>query len=77
MSQKQLEIVITGFGTFAGQEKVNASMEAVNKFPSSIEVNSKKFVVKKLEIPVVYEDVDKIVPNIWKDNPMLVSCGSF
>lgn len=77
MSQKQLEIVITGFGTFAGQEKVNASMEAVNKFPASIEVNSKKFVVKKLEIPVVYEDVDKIVPNIWKDNPMLVSCGSF
>lgn len=73
MSQKHREIVITGFGTFTGQDKINASMEAVHRLPGSLEVNSIHFVVKQFEIPVVYEEVDIVVPKIWKDKPVLVS----
>lgn len=68
-------IVVTGYGQFAGHE-VNASGEAVKLLPEEIEVGAKKYQIKKIEVSVEYEDVDKKVDEIWSLKPHLViHCG--
>lgn len=68
-------IVVTGYGQFAGHE-VNASGEAVKLLPKEIEIASKKYQIRTLEVSVEYEDVDKKVEEIWAMNPLLVvHCG--
>lgn len=66
------EIIVTGFGKFAGQDDGNASKEAVFKLPDYLECNSKKISIKKIEVPVIYTAADEIVEKIWSNNPALV-----
>ncbi|GAB0095920.1 pyroglutamyl-peptidase 1 [Sergentomyia squamirostris] len=69
-------ICLTGFGPFAGNESCNASWEAVKRLPEEITVKNHSFRLEKLEVPVMYTDVDKTVPEIWKQDPILViHCG--
>jgi pyroglutamyl-peptidase len=64
-------IFITGFGVFGGHEKVNASWEAVKLIPDRLTVKNEEYLVKKLEIPVVYDAVNDVVPQIWAENPVV------
>ncbi|KAJ6647363.1 Beta-alanine-activating enzyme [Pseudolycoriella hygida] len=69
-------IYVTGFGPFAGHEAVNASWEAVQLLPTQRTVRNQSFHLKLVEIPVIYDKVDKFVERIWEDNPKLViHCG--
>lgn len=62
-------VYITGFGPFSGHETVNASWEAVRQLPNHRKVNGKTIEIRLVEIPVVYEEVDKYVNDIWKQSP--------
>ncbi|XP_059618011.1 pyroglutamyl-peptidase 1 [Phlebotomus argentipes] len=69
-------VFVTGFGPFAGHESCNASWEAVKLLPDTVTVRETRYRIEKLQVPVVYSDVDKIVPRIWDKNPLLViHCG--
>lgn len=58
-------VLVTGFGPFR-EHNVNASWEAVKLLPDKID----EFHIKKQEIPVTYYDVEKNIPNLWKElNP--------
>ncbi|KAI4466962.1 protease family c15 pyroglutamyl-peptidase i-related [Holotrichia oblita] len=62
-------VLITGFGPFHGHN-VNASWEAVKLVPSE---SIKEADVIVQEIPVIYNVVDSVVPQLWeKYNPSLV-----
>lgn len=68
-------IIVTGYGQFAGHE-VNASGEAVKLLPDEITVGSEKYTIKRIEVSVEYEDVDKKLKEIWMQKPFLVvHCG--
>lgn len=68
-------IVVTGYGQFAGHE-VNASGEAVKLLPKEIVVGTKKFKIHTVEVSVEYEDVDRVVEEVWSMKPHLViHCG--
>lgn len=59
-------VLITGFGPFHGH-KINASWEAVKLVPTE-SLNQADVIVQ--EIPVIYNVVDSIVPELWnKYNP--------
>lgn len=76
MSEKEtseLLIYVTGFGPFVGHEKINASWEAVRLLPTSRKVRNQSFQIKLIEIPVIYEEVNKYVENIWKENPKVIA----
>lgn len=62
-------VIVTGFGPFEGHETLNASWEAVRQLPNRRTVNGKTIEIRLVEIPVVYEEVDKYVNDIWKQNP--------
>lgn len=62
-------IYVTGFGPFKGHEEKNASWEAVKLLPDSLEVSDKVFVLRKEEISVTYEEVNRKVPEIWETKP--------
>lgn len=68
----ELRIYVTGFGPFVGHEKINASWEAVRLLPTERKVRNHSFQIKLVEIPVVYDEVNKHVENIWKDNPKVL-----
>lgn len=70
-------IIVTGYGQFSGHE-INASGEAVRILPDEIKVGTKKYQIKKIEVSVEYEDVDKKVDEIWGLKPFLViHCGDY
>lgn len=62
-------IVVTGYGPFEGHRDVNASWEAVKLLPDILKFGDKLYRIQKLEIPVTYEDVDRICPIIWDIEP--------
>uniref|UniRef100_A0A336M619 CSON010651 protein n=1 Tax=Culicoides sonorensis TaxID=179676 RepID=A0A336M619_CULSO len=77
-NSKKIENLIfcTGFDIFEGHKERNASWEAVKLLPDSVTHNSVEYKIEKLKVPVTYEGVDEIVPQIWDRNPMLVvHCG--
>lgn len=67
-SKKNILIYVTGFGLF-NKLSSNASWEAVRLLPTQHNVDDIECSIKLLEIPVVYEDVDRAVAEIWKENP--------
>lgn len=62
-------VYVTGFGPFEGHETINASWEAVQQLPNQRTVNGKQVEIRRIEIPVVYEEVDKYVEDIWNQKP--------
>ncbi|KAF4521079.1 hypothetical protein B566_EDAN012378 [Ephemera danica] len=65
MLQQRPKIVVTGFGPF-GKHKINASWEAVKLLPS---LNLEEELDLELiiqEIPVQYDSVKKLVPELWE-----------
>lgn len=72
LSEENNIIYITGFGPFYGHEKSNASWEAVRLLPDTYTFNDKIYIIKKLEIPVIYNEIDKILPTIWDSNPKVL-----
>jgi len=71
MSDNNL-IIVTGYGPFAGHEKVNASWEAVKLLPDEVKVRDTVFIIKKIEVPVVYKEVDQVVKEIWDEHPSVI-----
>lgn len=67
-ADENILIYVTGFGLFQKLTS-NASWEAVRLLPTEHIVDGIKCSIKLLEIPVVYEDVDRAVAVIWKENP--------
>lgn len=58
-------VLVTGFGPF-GRHKINASYEAV-KLLSSLNLEEELGVrLVTLEIPVIYQTVQEMVPQLWK-----------
>lgn len=65
MEQREPVVIATGFGPF-GIHLKNASWEAV-KLLQHMNLESEcgiKLITK--EIPVAYDEIDKIVPELWK-----------
>lgn len=62
-------VVVTGYGPFQGHETVNASWEAVRLLPDILKFGDRLYTILKLEIPVTYEDVDRIHEQIWTMEP--------
>lgn len=64
-------IVVTGFGPFKDHEQVNSSWEAVKLLPDTLHHEGKVYEIKKLEIPVVYDQVQQHLQNIWDLDPLV------
>ncbi|XP_075216897.1 pyroglutamyl-peptidase 1 isoform X2 [Lycorma delicatula] len=65
-------VVVTGFGPFYGHP-VNASWEAVKLLPGMNIENEADINLVIEEIPVVYNAIEKRIPELWKQyNPLLV-----
>lgn len=77
MSEKktteELLIYVTGFGPFVGHEIINASWEAVRLLPTKHTVRNQSIHLKLIEIPVIYDEVNKYVERIWKDKPKVIA----
>lgn len=71
--RSELLIYVTGFGPFVGHEEKNASWEAVRLLPTKHKVKNQSFQIKLIEIPVIYEEVNKYVESIWKDDPKVIA----
>lgn len=72
MEEHKPTIVVTGFGPF-GMHIKNASWEAVKllqhmHLEEELDVN-----LEVKEIPVAYDEVDKIIPELWEKHQPLVS----
>uniref|UniRef100_A0A182N986 Pyroglutamyl-peptidase I n=1 Tax=Anopheles dirus TaxID=7168 RepID=A0A182N986_9DIPT len=65
-------VIVTGFGPFAGHEERNASWEAVNLLPDVFPFGKQSYELRKFNVPVAYDEVDRIVPHIWSLKPTLV-----
>lgn len=71
MEQREPVVIATGFGPF-GIHLKNASWEAV-KLLQHMNLESEcgiKLITK--EIPVAYDEIDKIVPELWKQHKPVV-----
>nr|CAG4646622.1 EOG090X0F1W [Macrothrix elegans] len=66
-------VLVTGFGSF-GVHSINSSTETVNTLASlGIEDEIKARLVTVTDIPVVYDHVKKLVPQLWQQyKPKLV-----
>ncbi|XP_002731379.1 pyroglutamyl-peptidase 1-like [Saccoglossus kowalevskii] len=63
-------VVVTGFGPF-GEHKVNASSVAVQEL-KKLNLGDDVSLVTE-EMPVIYEDIQEIVPSLWKQHqPILL-----
>lgn len=58
-------VLVSGFGPF-GEHKTNASWSVVQELLKHDLVNKLNIKIVAVEIPVVYDAVDKLVPNLWK-----------
>lgn len=68
-SEEKKTVLVTGFGPF-GEHKVNASWVAIQEL-SKKEIPGVNLVAH--EIPVVYETVKKLLPQLWEQHkPQLV-----
>lgn len=65
-------IYVTGFGPFSGHEEVNASWEAVKLLPTNRTVRNQTYRIQLLEVPVVYDEVNRYVEEIWKERPKVI-----
>uniref|UniRef100_A0A6E8VR54 Pyroglutamyl-peptidase I n=1 Tax=Anopheles coluzzii TaxID=1518534 RepID=A0A6E8VR54_ANOCL len=65
-------IIVTGFGPFAGHEERNASWEAVKLLPDVFHFRKDAYQLRKYQVPVIYEEVNRILPHIWNQKPDLV-----
>ncbi|KAJ8925932.1 hypothetical protein NQ315_009784 [Exocentrus adspersus] len=60
-------IIVTGFGPFRNHS-VNASWEAVKLLPDQLD----EFNIIKKEVPVIYDQVQNNIPDLWKKlNPIV------
>lgn len=65
-----LNIVVTGFGPFAGHEQVNASWEAVRALPAEHRLPDGRLCrLDRQHVEVTYEAVDAAVTRIWSTQP--------
>lgn len=64
-------IVVTGFGPFQGHEQVNASWEAVRQLPDVLELGGVEYSIRKMEIPVSYDDVELALKDVWALDPLV------
>lgn len=55
-------ILVTGFGPFRNHH-INASWEAVRLLPDAID----DLKLVKVEIPVLYDNVETKIPALWKE----------
>ena len=62
-------IIVTGFGPFAGHEERNASWEAVKLLPDVFHFRKDAYQLRKYQVPVIYEEVNRILPQIWNQKP--------
>lgn len=63
-------VVVTGFGPFAGHETVNASWEAVRQLPSEHHLpNGRICQLHRQQVDVTYKAVDEAVETIWSLKP--------
>lgn len=72
MANEKPVVVITGFGPFGIHSK-NASWEAVKLLPHMNIEEECDISLVIVEIPVAYDDVDQIVPQLWeKYKPIVI-----
>ena len=71
MTETRSTIVVTGFGPF-GIHLKNASWEAVKLLPDMYVEQECDVQLVIEEIPVAYEDVNTIVPELWNTYQPLV-----
>lgn len=58
-------VLLSGFGPF-GEHSINASWESVKEV-STIELEEKYNIkIVNVEIPVIYEEVDRQIPALWE-----------
>ncbi|XP_067946651.1 pyroglutamyl-peptidase 1-like [Watersipora subatra] len=70
VKKEKITVVVTGFGPF-GEHKINASWEAVKELSKLGVAHNVNLVTQ--QIPVEYESVQKIIPELWKQwQPKLV-----
>lgn len=66
------KVIISGFEPF-GIHKINASWESVKNISKKELEKDFNVELMTVEIPVIYDKVDQIVPNLWKENNPLVN----
>lgn len=65
-------VVITGFGPF-GIHRKNASWEAVKLLPHMNVEEECDVSLVVAEIPVAYDEVDQLVPELWQKHKPIVT----
>lgn len=69
MSEESKLVVVTGFGPFLGHETINASWEAVQLLPNSLDNEGTNYELERRKVPVEFAAVDKAVTEIWQREP--------
>lgn len=71
MEENRPTLIVTGFGPF-GIHSVNASWEAVKLLRNMHVEDECNVRLVTEEIPVAYDEVDKMVPQLWNKHEPLV-----